>query len=70
MCAGALVNARISRVVFGATDPKAGAVVSLFELGRDARLNHRFVVESGVLAAESVELLRAFFGALRARGEK
>jgi len=70
MCAGALVNARISRVVFGATDPKAGAVVSLFELGRDARLNHRFVVDGGVLAAESVELLRAFFGALRARGEK
>src|SRR5450432_2825867 len=50
MCAGALVNARISRVVFGASDPKAGAVVSLFELGRDARLNHRFVVEGGLLA--------------------
>jgi tRNA(adenine34) deaminase len=45
-------------------------VVSLFELGRDARLNHRFVVEGGLLAEESVELLRAFFSALRARGEK
>lgn len=70
MCAGALVNARIGRLVFGAHDPKAGAVVSLFELGRDARLNHRFEVEGGVLADESVALLRAFFGALRARGEK
>jgi tRNA(adenine34) deaminase len=70
MCAGALVNSRVSRLVFGAPDPKAGAVVSLFELGRDTRLNHRFVVEGGVLADESVELLRAFFAALRARGEK
>jgi tRNA(adenine34) deaminase len=70
MCAGALVNARVSRLVFGALDPKAGAVVSLFEIGRDTRLNHRLTVEGGVLASESVELLRAFFGALRARGEK
>lgn len=70
MCAGALVNARVSRLVFGASDPKAGAVVSLFELGRDARLNHRFIVEGGVRADESVALLRAFFGELRARGEK
>lgn len=70
MCAGALVNARISRLVFGATDPKAGAVVSLFSIGGDARLNHRFVVEGGVLASESVALLQAFFAELRARGEK
>jgi tRNA(adenine34) deaminase len=70
MCAGSLVNSRVSRLVFGASDPKAGAVVSLFELGRDPRLNHRFAVEGGVLDAESVELMRAFFGALRARGEK
>ncbi|HVW30169.1 MAG TPA: nucleoside deaminase [Polyangiaceae bacterium] len=70
MCAGALVNARVSRLVFGAHDPKAGAVVSLFELGRDPRLNHRFLVEGGVRAEEAVALLRAFFGELRARGEK
>ncbi|HEX4337114.1 MAG TPA: nucleoside deaminase [Polyangiaceae bacterium] len=70
MCAGALVNARLSRLVFGATDPKAGAVTSLYELGRDARLNHRFTSEGGVLATESVELLRGFFAVLRARGEK
>ena len=70
MCAGALVNARVSRLVYGAADPKAGAVVSLFELGRDTRLNHRFAVEGGVCAEESVALLRAFFGELRARGEK
>jgi tRNA(adenine34) deaminase len=70
MCAGALVNARVARVVYGAPDPKAGAVSSLFEIGRDARLNHRFDVESGVLAEASAELLRAFFAALRARGEK
>jgi tRNA(adenine34) deaminase len=70
MCAGALVNARMARLVFGATDPKAGAVSSLFEIGRDARLNHRFDIEGGLLAEDSVELLRVFFGALRARGEK
>ena len=70
MCAGALVNARIARLVFGAADPKAGAVQSLFEIGRDERLNHRFEVKGGVLAENSVELLRAFFGSLRARGEK
>jgi len=70
MCAGALVNARVSRVVFGATDPKAGAVATLFQIGQDTRLNHRFQVEPGVLATESVTLLQAFFAALRARGEK
>ncbi len=68
MCAGALVNARVSRLVFGAADPKAGAVVSLFHVGRDPRLNHRFEVEAGVLADESAALLRAFFERLRARG--
>ena len=70
MCAGALVNARIARLVFGASDSKAGAVVSLFEIGRDERLNHRFAVEGGVLGEESVELLRGFFELLRSRGEK
>jgi tRNA(adenine34) deaminase len=70
MCAGALVNARVSRLVFGATDPKAGAVVSLFEIGRDARLNHQLIVEGGLLGEESAALLQAFFGVLRARGQK
>jgi tRNA(adenine34) deaminase len=70
MCAGALVNARISRVVFGATDPKAGAVVTLFDVGRTPKLNHRFDVTSGVLADDAAGQLRAFFAALRAAGEK
>jgi len=70
MCAGALVNARIARLVFGASDPKAGAVVSLFQLGADQRLNHRFEVVGGVLAEQAAQKLRAFFGELRrqARG--
>lgn len=70
MCAGALVNARVSRLVFGAADPKAGAVESLFRIATDPRLNHRAVVRGGVLADESAALLRRFFGELRARGEK
>jgi len=61
MCAGALVNARIARVVFGASDPKAGACGSLYQVGLDPRLNHRFEVVGGVLAAECGALLRAFF---------
>jgi tRNA(adenine34) deaminase len=61
MCAGALVLSRIDRLVFGAPDPKAGFVGSLGDLVRDARLNHRIDVESGVLEAEAGELLRAFF---------
>jgi len=61
MCAGALVNARIGRVVFGASDPKAGAVVSLYEVCGDPRLNHRPPVTTGVLADEAGALLRAFF---------
>jgi tRNA(adenine34) deaminase len=66
MCAGALVNARVGRVVFGARDAKAGALVSLFELGRDLRLNHRFEVVPGVLAEEGAARLRGFFAKLRA----
>jgi tRNA(adenine34) deaminase len=66
MCAGALVNARVGRVVYGATDPKAGALHSLFEIGRDLRLNHRFEVESGVLAEDGAARLKAFFAKLRA----
>jgi tRNA(adenine34) deaminase len=70
MCAGAAVNARVSRVVYGARDPKAGAVDSLYEIGRDTRLNHRFVSTGGVLADECVALLRGFFAKLRAEGQK
>jgi tRNA(adenine34) deaminase len=61
MCAGALVLARVSRVVFGATDAKAGAVGSLWDVVRDRRLNHRPEVVSGVLAEECGSLLREFF---------
>ena len=61
MCAGALVAARVERLVFGAFDEKAGAVGSLWDVVRDRRLNHRPEVVSGVLAEESAELLRDFF---------
>jgi tRNA(adenine34) deaminase len=61
MCAGALVLARLDRLVFGASDPKAGFVGSLGDLVRDPRLNHRIEVESGVLEDEASVLLRAFF---------
>ena len=61
MCAGALVNARVQRLVFAAADPKAGAVVSRFELLDGSRLNHRVEVTGGVGADESASMLRAFF---------
>ena len=61
MCAGAIVLARLGRLVYGATDPKAGYVGSLGDVVRDPRLNHRAEVTSGVLAEECGELLRAFF---------
>jgi tRNA(adenine34) deaminase len=65
MCAGALVLARVNRVVFGATDPKAGFAGSLGNLVQDPRLNHRLDVSGGVLADECGELLRAFFRSRR-----
>lgn len=65
MCAGAVVNARIGRVVYGATDPKAGAVGSLYDVCADTRLNHHPPVTSGVLADRCGDLLRAFFAARR-----
>jgi len=67
MCAGAIVNSRIDRLVFGADDPKAGFCGSLGDLVRDPRLNHRVEVERGVLADEAGELLRQFFRELRRR---
>lgn len=65
MCAGALVNARIARLVYGCADPKAGAIDTLFAIGRDPRLNHRFETQAGVLADACAEQLRAFFAARR-----
>jgi tRNA(adenine34) deaminase len=65
MCAGALVLARVPRVVFGATDPKAGAAGSVLDVLGEPRLNHRPQVQSGLLSAESAELLRAFFATRR-----
>ena len=67
MCAGALVLARVDRLVYGAPDPKAGAVDSLWDVVRDRRLNHRPEVVSGVLETECGEVLRAFFAGRRLR---
>lgn len=66
MCAGALVNARVARLVYGAADPKAGAVRSLYELCDDPRLNHRMEVVQGVMADECAQVLKDFFRAARA----
>ena len=68
MCAGAIVLSRVDRLVYGAIDPKAGAVGSLWDLVRDRRLNHRPEVVGGVLAEECAELLRAFFADHRELG--
>ena len=65
MCAGALVNARLGGLVFAAFDPKAGAVGTLYDIPRDARLNHRLPCAGGLLAPEAVGLLRNFFQARR-----
>ena len=65
MCAGAAVLSRVDRIVFGATDPKAGAVVSLWDVVRDRRLNHRPEVVGGVLAEDCATLLDGFFGQRR-----
>ena len=65
MCCGAALHARIARIVYGAADPKAGAVTSLYRLLDDARLNHRVVSDGGVLADESAALLKAFFESRR-----
>ena len=65
MCAGAIVLARIPRLVFGASDPKGGACGSLMNLVQDARLNHRVILTPGVLSFECGEILTAFFERLR-----
>ena len=68
MCVGAMVNARISRVIYGARDEKAGALGSMYDIGRDGRLNHRFEVVAGVMESECSEIMREFFRARRADG--
>ena len=65
MCAGALVNARVDRVIFATEDPKAGATVTLYNIGADPRLNHRFAQTSGVLQPEAAQQLKAFFARIR-----
>jgi len=65
MCVGAILQARIARLVFGCLDPKAGAVASLYRMCDDARLNHRVEVSSGILQGECSEMLTTFFAALR-----
>jgi tRNA(adenine34) deaminase len=68
MCAGAAVNARLARIVFGCADPKAGYCGTLGNIPRDPRLNHRCEVEGGLLAEECGELMKLFFQARRGRG--
>ncbi|MCS7034891.1 MAG: deaminase, partial [Phycisphaerae bacterium] len=68
--AGAIINARIPRLIYGCDDPKAGAVRTLYRLCEDERLNHRVEVISGVLANDCARLLTAFFQTRRAEGKK
>jgi len=65
MCVGAIINARIAKVYYGARDEKAGALGSVYDIGRDGRLNHRIEVYGGILASECAALLREFFRARR-----
>jgi tRNA(adenine34) deaminase len=69
MCVGAMVNARVDRLVYGPRDPKAGAVDSLYNIARDPRLNHRMAVTDGVLEGELSQMLSSFFAELR-RGQR
>jgi tRNA(adenine34) deaminase len=61
MCVGAMISARLDRLVFGCTDDKAGAAVTLYDLARDTRMNHQLEVASGVMADEAARLLKDFF---------
>lgn len=70
MCAGAVVQARIPTVIYGTTDPKAGAVHSLYQITSDVRLNHQAVVIGGVLREECRAILQEFFARQRAQGKK
>jgi tRNA(adenine34) deaminase len=68
MCAGAILHARVSRVVFGAADPKTGALTSLYRIGRDGKFNHTLEVCGGVLEESCAALLKDFFAARRKKG--
>lgn len=70
MCAGALVQARVKRLVYGAADPRAGAVDSLFHLVTDARLNHQIEVQGGVLADDCRQMIQSFFHKKRAAADE
>ena len=70
MCAGAIVNARIPRLIYGTADPKAGAVQTLYQLCSDPRLNHRVQIDPPLRSAECAALLTDFFAAKRAQGKK
>lgn len=70
MCSGAIINARVDRVIYGARDPKAGGVASLYELLNDQRLNHQVDVTEGVCADEAGTLLKTFFKAARKRNKE
>ncbi|GAB4308456.1 MAG: tRNA adenosine(34) deaminase TadA [Myxococcota bacterium] len=70
MCAGAMVNARLPRLVYGAPDPRAGAVESLYKIVQDKRLNHRIEVSAGVLSGECADILSEFFAKRRRKGTK
>ncbi len=70
MCAGAIFQSRIERVVFGALDPKAGVFGSLYDFGKEDRFNHRVEASGGVRATESAELLKSFFTELRGNNNK
>ncbi len=70
MCAGAMVHARVKRLVFGAPEPRAGAVISSLRLLEGAQLNHRVAVTGGVLAEQCAEVMQTFFRQRRARSEK
>jgi tRNA(adenine34) deaminase len=70
MCAGAIVQARIATVVYGTTDPKAGACHTLYQITNDARLNHRAVVLGGVMQEECRDILQDFFAHQRSLGQK
>ena len=68
MCVGAILQARVTRLVFGCLDPKGGAVESLYHLCDDSRLNHRVTVTGGILQRECAEILKGFFSCLRQSG--
>ena len=65
MCVGAMVQARLAKVVYGASDPKGGAIESVYQIGMDGQLNHRLQAQGGILAEESRALLQAFFSSKR-----